>query len=319
MTAPPTCSDAASSQGAEYARWAGGTAAIPASVAEPGALDAAAPIVNALSIDVEDYFQVSAFAAHIDRRAWEQVECRVERNVERILALLEDANATATFFTLGWIAERYPALIRRIADAGHEVASHGFGHRRATEQTVQAFLADIRLAKAVIEDVCGRDVRGYRAPSFSINAANPWAFDAIVEAGYRYSSSVYPIHHDHYGMPGAPRFPFETRPGLLEIPVATVRMLGVNVPAGGGGYFRLLPYSVSRWSIRRINTQDRQPAMFYFHPWELDADQPRIAGAGVKTRFRHYVNLRRMAPRLARLFRDFRWSRADRVFAGLGA
>ena len=285
----------------------------------PLACEAVVPIVNALSIDVEDYFQVSALAPHIDRRQWEQIECRIERNVERILALLEDAGATATFFTLGWIAERYPALIRRIGDAGHELASHGFGHRRASEQSREAFLADIRLAKAVIEDVCGREVRGYRAPSFSINAANAWAFDAIAEAGYRYSSSVYPIRHDHYGMPEAPRFAFDVRPGLLEIPVATVCMLGANWPAGGGGYFRLLPYAVSRWSIRRINVRDRQPAMFYFHPWELDAGQPRVAGVGMKTRFRHYVNLQRTAPRLARLFRDFRWSRADRVFPGVAA
>jgi polysaccharide deacetylase family protein (PEP-CTERM system associated) len=284
-----------------------------------GAAEGAARIVNALSIDVEDYFQVSAFAPHIDRRQWERIECRVERNVHRILALLADANATATFFTLGWIAERYPALIREIADAGHELASHGFGHLRASEQSRDAFAADIRLAKAILEDVSGRAVHGYRAPSFSINSANAWAFDVIAEAGYRYSSSVYPIRHDHYGMPESPRFAHEVRPGLLEIPVATVRLLRVNLPAGGGGYFRLLPYAVSRWSIRRINARDRQPAMFYFHPWELDAGQPRVAGAGAKTRFRHYVNLHRTAPRLARLFRDFRWSRADRVFLGAGA
>ena len=283
------------------------------------AAEDAAPIVNALSIDVEDYFQVSAFAPHVDRRQWESLECRVERNVHRILALLADANATATFFTLGWIAERYPALIREIADAGHEIASHGFGHLRASEQSREGFLADIRLAKAILEDVSGRDVRGFRAPSFSINGSNPWAFEAIAEAGYRYSSSVYPIRHDHYGMPEAPRFAFEARPGLLEIPVATVRVGQTNLPAGGGGYFRLLPYAVSRRLIRRINARDRQPAMFYFHPWELDAEQPRIAGVGVKTRFRHYVNLHRTAPRLARLFRDFRWSRADRVFLGANA
>ena len=283
------------------------------------AAEGAAPIVNALSIDVEDYFQVSAFAPHIDRRQWESIECRVERNVHRILALLADANATATFFTLGWIAERYPALVREIADAGHELASHGFGHLRASEQSRAAFVADIGLAKAILEDVSGCGVQGYRAPSFSINASNAWAFDAIAEAGYRYSSSVYPIRHDHYGMPEAPRFAFEVRPGLIEIPVATVRVGRANFPAGGGGYFRLLPYALSRRLIRRINARDRQPAMFYFHPWELDAEQPRLAGIGAKTRFRHYVNLHRTAPRLARLFRDFRWSRADRVFLGAAA
>lgn len=276
--------------------------------------DRQSPIVNALTVDVEDYFQVSAFAPHVRRGDWGAMECRVEQNVERILALLADANATATFFTLGWIAERYPELVRHIASAGHELASHGFGHLRATEQSRAEFLADIRLAKAILEDIAGCEIRGYRAPSFSIGHANPWAFDVIAEAGYRYSSSLYPIRHDHYGAPDAPRFAHEVRPGLLEVPVATVRVLNANLPAGGGGYFRLLPYRMSRWSIRRINACDHQPAMFYFHPWELDPDQPRVPGPGAKTRFRHYLNLRRMTPRLTRLFRDFRWSRADHVF-----
>jgi polysaccharide deacetylase family protein (PEP-CTERM system associated) len=275
---------------------------------------AADPIVNALTIDVEDYFQVSAFAEHVRRSEWNSIECRIERNVERILALLADANAQATFFTLGWIAERYPLLIGRIGEAGHELASHGFNHRRASAQTRDEFLADIRLAKEILEDITGRHVRGYRAPSFSVGASNPWAFDAIAEAGYRYSSSIYPIRHDHYGMPDAPRFAHEVRPGLLEIPVSTLRMLRTNWPAGGGGYFRLLPYALSRWSIQRIHAYDGQPAMFYFHPWELDPDQPRIPGLGARTRFRHYVNLRRTAPRLTRLLRDFHWSRVDRVF-----
>jgi len=270
-------------------------------------------VVNALSVDVEDYFQVSAFDAVIRRDQWNTMECRVERNVERILALLADAGMTATFFTLGWIAERYPHLVRRIAGAGHEVASHGFAHRRVSAQSPAEFLADIRLAKAILEDVSGQDVAGYRAPSFSISESNRWAFDAIMQAGYRYSSSIYPIRHDHYGMPHAPRFAHESRPGLIEIPIATVRILRRNLPAGGGGYFRLLPYRISRWSIERINACDGKPTMFYFHPWELDVDQPRVA-ASLKSRYRHYVNLRRMAPRIASLLRDFRWSRADRVF-----
>ena len=291
------------------------SAAVNAALDPPSAaLAPAGSIVNALTIDVEDYFQVSAFAQHVRRSEWDSMECRIEQNIERILALLADSNSTATFFTLGWIAERYPDLVRRIADAGHELASHGFGHQRASDQPRDVFLADIRLAKAILEDVAGREVRGYRAPSFSIGAANPWAFDAIAEAGYRYSSSIYPIRHDHYGAPDAPRFAHEVRPGLLELPVATVRMMSANWPAGGGGYFRLLPYALSRWSIRRINSRDRQPAMFYFHPWELDPDQPRVPGPGAKTRFRHYVNLRKTAPRLTRLLRDFRWSRVDRVF-----
>jgi polysaccharide deacetylase family protein (PEP-CTERM system associated) len=271
-------------------------------------------IVNALTIDVEDYFHVSAFAPHIVSSSWNTMECRVERNIERILELLAQADAKATFFTLGWVAERYPQLLQRIAGCGHELASHGFGHERASAQSPHQFLADIRLAKAIIEDIAAAEVSGYRAPSFSIGRSNPWAFDAIAQAGYRYSSSLYPIRHDHYGVPDAPRFAHEVRPGLLEVPVATVRVFRANWPAGGGGYFRLLPYALSSWSIRRINTRDRQPAMFYFHPWELDPDQPRVPGTGAKARFRHYINLHRMAPRLVRLLSDFRWTRADRVF-----
>ena len=275
-------------------------------------------IVNALTIDVEDYFQVSAFAEHIARRDWDTLPCRVEQNIERILALLAESDVKATFFTLGWIAERYPGLIRRIADAGHELASHGFAHHRATEQTRSEFLVDIRLAKAVLEDIAGHEVQGYRAPSFSIGPQNYWACECIAEAGYRYSSSVYPIRHDHYGMPDGPRFAHEMKAGLLELPVATVRMFNANWPAGGGGYFRLLPYRVSRWSIRRINAVDRKPAMFYFHPWELDPEQPRVTSARAKARFRHYLNLRQTEPRLRRLFADFRWDRVDRVFLNGG-
>lgn len=275
-------------------------------------------IVNALTIDVEDYFQVSAFSARIERSTWETLPSRVEANIERILSMLSDAKIQATFFTLGWIADRYPEMIRRIVDEGHELASHGYDHRRANEQGYGAFLADIRLAKAVLEDVTGDRVKGYRAPSFSIGPKNTWAFDCIADAGYRYSSSIYPIRHDHYGIPNAARFAYAVRPGLLEIPVTTVRMLGSNWPAGGGGYFRLLPYRLSRWSIRRVNAVDRQPAMFYFHPWELDPEQPRIDGLGARTRFRHYLNLERMAPRLRRLLDDFAWGRVDRAFLNGG-
>ena len=271
-------------------------------------------IVNTMTIDVEDYFQVGALADRIARDAWDTYPCRVERNVDVILALLDAAKAKATFFTLGWVAERYPQMIRRMGDAGHEIASHGFGHERATEQARAAFLADIKLAKAVLEDIGGRQVTGYRAPNFSVGDGNPWAFDCMVEAGYRYSSSLYPIRHDHYGVPDAPRFAHEVRPGLLEVPVATVRMFGNNLPAGGGGYFRLLPYALSRWSIRRINAVDRMPAMFYFHPWEVDPEQPRVDGISAKARFRHYVNLGRMEARLAALLADFRWGRVDQVF-----
>jgi len=273
-------------------------------------------VVNALSIDVEDWFQVSAFAPHIDRADWDRLPCRVERNVDRLLELLAGSEARATFFTLGWIAERYPQLVRRIHAAGHEVASHGYGHLRASEQTREQFRSDIRSARALLEDQAGAPVRGYRAPSFSIGRDNLWAFDELAEAGYRYSSSVYPVAHDHYGMPEAPRFPWQVREGLTEIPVTTARMAGRNWPAGGGGYFRLAPYAVSRWAIARVNREDRRPAIFYMHPWEIDPGQPRMNGVGFKTRFRHYLNLERTERRLGRLLDDFRWGRVDQVFAG---
>ena len=277
-------------------------------------MDADVRVVNALTIDVEDYFQVSALAPYISRAEWERIPCRVEQNIDVVLDLLRETSSKATFFTLGWIAERYPDLIRRIASEGHEVASHGYGHHRASDQTTQAFLADIRLSKLLLEDVSGQEVRGYRAPSFSIGEDNLWAFDCIAEAGYRYSSSVYPVRHDHYGMPDAPRFPFEARPGLMEVPVTTSRLFSANVPAGGGGYFRLLPYPVSRWLVWRLNHLESQPAVFYFHPWELDPEQPRTPGIDAKTRFRHYLNLHRTERRLRKLLRDFRWDRLDRVF-----
>ncbi|MBI1398191.1 MAG: DUF3473 domain-containing protein [Betaproteobacteria bacterium] len=271
-------------------------------------------IANALSIDVEDYFQVSALAPYIPRAHWDDMPCRVERNVDVILGLLAESGNRGTFFTLGWIAERYPALVRRIVDQGHELASHGYGHLRASEQTREAFLADITDARKLLEDLSGQAVVGYRAPSFSIGAGNLWAFDCIAEAGYRYSSSVYPVKHDHYGMPDAPRFAFEARPGLLEIPVTTSKVLSANVPAGGGGYFRLLPYQMSKWLIRRVNRHDGRPTIFYFHPWEVDPHQPRVREANARSRFRHYVNLHRTVPRLRRLLSDFPWDRVDNVF-----
>lgn len=271
-------------------------------------------LTNALTIDVEDYFQVSALAPHFPRNQWDSVPCRVERNVQRILALLDERGAKATFFTLGWIAERYPQLVRDIVRGGHELASHGYGHERASAQTPEAFLADIKLAKTVLEDIGGEAVSGYRAPSFSIGLSNLWAHDQIAAAGYRYSSSVYPVKHDHYGIPDAPRFPYRLENGLIEVPVTTMRWLGRNWPAGGGGYFRLLPYALSRWQIGRVNQDDRRPAIFYFHPWEIDPEQPRVAQASAKTRFRHYVNLARTEARLRRLLADFSWGRADQVF-----
>ena len=275
-------------------------------------------LTNALTVDVEDYFQVSAFAPHIARSAWETTPCRVERNVDRILGLLNEHGARATFFTLGWLAQRYPGTVREIIAQGHEVASHGQAHLRASEQQPAEFDKDIREAKLLLEDTTGTAVHGYRAPSFSIGLRNRWAFDRIAAAGYRYSSSVYPVQHDHYGWPSAPRFPFRTEAGVLEIPVSTARVFGRNLPAGGGGYFRLAPYTLSRWAISRINRIDRRPAIFYFHPWELDPQQPRVDGISLRTRFRHYVNLNRTEARLRRLLSDFRWDRMDRVF-DLGA
>lgn len=270
-------------------------------------------IVNALTVDVEDYFQVSALAPYIARSDWDSQPCRVERNLDLILAMLHDQSARATFFTLGWIAERYPRAVRSIVDQGHELASHGYSHQRVSDQSPHTFLADIRLAKAVLEDIGGVQISGYRAPSFSVGRQCPWAASCIREAGYRYSSSIYPIRHDHYGAPDAPRFAYEPCPGLVEIPVTTAHVLRRNWPAGGGGYFRLLPYTVSKWFIERVNRRDGKSAIFYFHPWELDPGQPRIAGISAKTRFRHYLNLHRMAPRLRYLLRDFRWDRVDRV------
>ncbi len=271
-------------------------------------------ITNALTIDVEDYFQVSAFAPYIPRSDWDSRECRVERNVDRILALLAERDVKATFFTLGWVAERYPQLVRRIVAGGHELASHGYGHERASDLDRRSFHDDVARAKQLLEDIGGQAVKGYRAPSFSIGTRNLWAFDTLAQAGYTYSSSIYPIRHDHYGMPDSPRFAYRLASGLLEIPVTTLRMASRNLPSSGGGYFRLLPYSLSRWMLRRINTVDRESAIFYFHPWEIDPGQPRIPGIDLKTRFRHYVNIPRMESRLQQLLADFRWDRMDRIF-----
>jgi len=272
------------------------------------------PLVNALTIDVEDYFQVSAFAPYIQRADWDARECRVERNVGRILDMLAAQKTHATFFTLGWIAQRYPHLVRRIADEGHEVASHGYGHERVSDLTPEAFAHDIRTAKHLLEDIAGVAVTGYRAPSFSIGQGNLWALDVLQQEGYRYSSSIYPIQHDHYGMPDAPRFAHRIRPDLIEVPPTTLRMFNRNLPSSGGGYFRLFPYALSRWMLRQVNQNDQQPAIFYFHPWEIDAAQPRVAGIDARTRFRHYVNIPRMEQRLQRLLQDFQWGRMDHIF-----
>ena len=271
-------------------------------------------ITNALTIDVEDYFQVSAFAPYIARADWDRRECRVERNVDRILALLDAHDTQATFFTLGWIAERYPQLVRRIASQGHEVASHGYGHQRASELGREEFRADVARAKGVLEGLTGVEVAGYRAPSFSIGPGNLWALDTLAQTGHRYSSSIYPIRHDHYGMPDAPRFAHQAVDGLVEIPITTLRLFNRNLPSSGGGYFRLLPYALSRWMLRQVNSVDGESTVFYFHPWEIDTGQPRIAGLDGRTRFRHYVNLAPNERKLQRLLADFRWGRMDDIF-----
>ena len=271
-------------------------------------------ITNALTIDVEDYFQVSAMAPYIRRGDWDRIECRVEANVDRLLGMLDRHAIRATFFTLGWVAQRYPKIVQRIVAQGHELASHGYGHQRASELSRRAFTEDIKRARGLLEDIGGQAVLGYRAPSFSIAIGNLWAFDCLWATGHRYSSSIYPIAHDHYGMPDSPRFAHPVVNGLLEIPLTTLRMRGRNWPCSGGGYFRLLPYALSRWMIRRVNAVDRKPAIFYCHPWEIDLGQPRVAGIDLKTRFRHYLHIDRMESRLDRLLRDFRWGRMDEIF-----
>lgn len=271
--------------------------------------------VGALTVDVEDYFQVEAFFGTIDRARWDEIPPRVERNLLDTLDLFDEAGVKGTFFTLAWVAERFPKAVREIVLRGHELASHGTDHRRADSQTAAEFRADIAGAKQRLEDVGGVAVLGFRATSFSIGPRNLWAFEAIAEAGYAYGSSIYPVRHDLYGVPDAPRTPFHPLPGqdLVELPVATVRWFGANLPTGGGGYFRLLPYALSRTNLHRVPA----PAVFYFHPWEIDPGQPRIPGVSLKTRIRHYTHLDRMRAKLARVLGDFRWSRIDRVLPAL--
>ncbi|HET6629007.1 MAG TPA: XrtA system polysaccharide deacetylase [Woeseiaceae bacterium] len=277
----------------------------------------ASDLPNALTCDVEDWFQVSAFEHLVPKESWTDRECRIPRNVDRVLELYDEAGARGTFFTLGWVAEQHPQVVRRIADAGHEVASHGMQHRRVWNQSPEEFRADITRAKALLEDVSGQRVRGYRAASWSLDRSTPWAHRIMAEAGYEYSSSVYPIAHDHYGLPDAPTGPFYVkRAGILEIPASTVRLFGRNWPASGGGYFRLLPFVLSRGLMRRISRTTGLPAVFYFHPWELDPGQPRMTGIGMRTRFRHYLNLRRFESRLRRVLKDLNWGRMDEIYLG---
>ena len=286
------------------------------------AADSQGRLRNAMSVDVEEHFQVHAFAQTIARESWHGQESRVQRNTEQVLQLFADHRAKATFFVLGWVAERCPGLIRRIVEEGHELGSHGYQHTRADHQSPDEFRADVRRTKGLLEEAGGIAVPGYRAASFSIGAGNWWAFDILAEEGHRYSSSVFPIRHDQYGLHSAPRDAFEPSPdgapGFIELPMSTVRLLGQNLPCSGGGYFRLLPYAAFTMALRHLNRREQRACMFYFHPWEVDPDQPRVAGAPLKSRLRHYTNLSRMEGKLRRLLGAFAWDRVDRVF-GVGA
>jgi polysaccharide deacetylase family protein (PEP-CTERM system associated) len=273
-------------------------------------------IANALTVDVEDYFHVQAFADHIARKEWDELPARVEGNTQRLLELFGDRGVRATFFILGWVAERFPEVVRRIAAGGHEVGSHGWQHTPVYQQTAKEFRIDVRRTKAMLEDISGECVRGYRAASFSMTAKTVWAYEVLKEEGYGYSSSVYPIRHDLYGMVDAPRFTHMPRGsgGVPELPITTTVLLGHNVPCGGGGYFRLLPYHFFRWGLRRVNGDEGRSCIFYIHPWEIDPEQPRQNHPRLRARFRHYVNLHRTYARLERLLGDFAWDRVDQVY-----
>lgn len=270
-------------------------------------------LVNGLSVDVEAWFQVGAFESVIDRSDWDSLSDRIERNCDAILAMFAELDVTGTFFTLGWVAERHPSLLRRIAAEGHELASHGRDHARVYTLDAKSFAIDLERSRKAIEDAAGVAVTGYRAPSFSIDQRTPWAYMVLAEQGFAYSSSVAPVTHDHYGWREAPRFAFKPLPwsDLLEIPVTTAEFAGRRLAAGGGGFFRVLPYGFSRWAIRQVNHRDRRPAVFYFHPWEIDPDQPRVLNASLRSKLRHYTNLEGMAPKLRQLIGDFAWGRMD--------
>ena len=279
-------------------------------------MNASQPI-NGLSVDVEDWFQVGAFEKVIARESWGTLVDRVERNCDRILGMFADAGVTGTFFTLGWVAQRHGSLMRRIVEEGHEIASHGWDHQRVFRLGAEGFARDLEMSRKALEDAAGVGITGYRAPSFSIDARTPWAFEVLAEQGYSYSSSVAPIAHDHYGWREAPRFAFNPLAGsdLLEIPVTTAYLAGRRLAAGGGGFFRVLPYGFSRWAIRQVNRREDRPAVFYFHPWEIDPEQPRVANAPLRSRFRHYTNLETMADKLRQLLVEFPWGRMDEIAA----
>ena len=273
-------------------------------------------IINAMTIDVEDYFQVSAFESYINKSQWDNLPHRVEQNTSRILDVLGENNVNATFFTLGWVAERYPQLIHRIINEGHELACHGYEHIRVTEQSPEEFRLDIVKTKRLLEDLGGKEIKGYRAASYSIGADNLWAHEVLFEEGFKYSSSVYPVKHDLYGMPEAPRFMYEplVNNDFKEIPISTLKLVNKNIPCGGGGFFRFYPYFFSRLAYKRINKKEMESGIFYFHPWEIDPEQPRQQNIDLKTRFRHYLNLNKMEQKITSLLRDFKWDTMDNVF-----
>ena len=265
-------------------------------------------MLNAFSVDVEDYFQVASFEDSIPRDAWDRLEPRVERNTRRLLEMCDEHRVKGTFFVLGWVAERWPQLVRDIRDAGHELGTHGQDHRRVTTLTPREFRDDIRRSKQTIEDIAGVEVIGYRAPSYSIVRETLWAVDVLAEEGFRYDSSIFPIRHDRYGIPDFPRFPRPLRghngTALHEVPISTVRFAGMNLPFVGGGYLRHFPFAFIRWGMERLNGFERRPAILYIHPWEIDPDQPRQPARWL-TRVRHYRNLDRTEERLTRLFSNY--------------
>lgn len=272
-------------------------------------------MLNALSVDVEDYFHVEAFAARISPSSWETFDCRVEKNVDAILDMFARFRISATFFVLGWVAELYPALVRRISDAGHEIGCHGYAHQHLKRLTPAQFREDVRQARECLVDLVQKPVYCYRAPSFSVTESTLWALDILAEEGFRIDSSIFPVRHDLYGMPDADRFP-HWRDRVFEFPATTIRRAGVNLGVAGGGYLRLLPYHLTRWAIRHINEVEGQPVMVYFHPWEFDPGQPRIA-ASLRSRLRHYTNLDRMQSKVERLLGDFRFSTVSEVCSGI--
>ena len=278
-------------------------------------------MLNALTIDVEDYYHVSAFEAVVPFADWERYESRVEKNTHRILDLLDAHTTKATFFVLGWVVERHPRLIRTLVARGHEVASHGYAHRRVYTQTTEQFRTETRRSKRLLEDTLGQPIRGYRAASYSITVQSLWALDVLREEGFVYDSSIFPIRHDLYGIPSHPRFchviPGQSGASLVEFPLSTLRLGGTNFPIAGGGYLRLFPYTYTRWGIRHLNRQEGQPAVVYLHPWELDPEQPRLP-AGKLSRFRHYTNLHKMEERFVRLLQDFSFGTMSEVLQTRG-